>query len=879
MLLAGLVLALAAAPAVPLEGETVAAVRVLAPSTLSLDRYLRVAGGEPYRAAAVSESVSLLFATGLFEDVVVEAERGPAGLTLVFAPRPAPRLKDVALEGDPVVKPGDLRQLAHLREGEPLWSSRLDEAAGRVTEALVRDGYLEAEVRAVARPAPDPFEGADAVFHLNAGPRARVRDTALEGLPREAAERLRALLLPLRPGEAFRRARVEAVVESLRRQLGREGHWRAAVTTREDYQKGAALVHVAFVVDRGPRTLAEFRAPRLPGGLRRSLETLLRDGRLRPDVVEEASERLEGHYLRRGYRNVQVRHVEERRPNEAEAIVFTVEPGPLATVASVSIEGTKEKLLGLVTTRPGLPLDDRKLEEDRRLVAQALEERGYATATVEIEAPEGGGSVPVVLRARPGPRTRVVELNVLAPDILPKDVEPRELRTRKGGPYRLRDVAADQSDLVATWRNAGHLAAEVRPEIVLSEDRTEARVSFEVSPGPRVEVDRIVVGGLRDTREEVVRREIPLKEDEPLGTQKLLESQRRLQALGLFERVAITELDPESGARRDLVIAADEAPRTTIAYGLGYAEQDLLRASVEVSRRNLFGLDRTLSTYLRGSFRGSRALLTYREPWLFGRRHELFVSAYREEEARPGFSFIRYGALAQSARALSAKLSLLLRVVYQRTHTFHIEVPIDEIDREFANSTKAGPATSLVFDTRDDALEPHRGTFLGADFQVSLRALGGERFLKSYLQAATYRRLNVRSLLALSGRVGLGGTFGLGSPDLLPLPDRFFAGGDYSLRGYEVDSVAPQGGNALLLGGAELRVDASRHLSVALFTEAGNVYPLLSDMDLGTLLYTAGLGLRYKTAFGPLRVDWGYKLNRRAGESPYHFHFTVGHAF
>jgi outer membrane protein insertion porin family len=74
-------------------------------------------------------------------------------------------------------------------------------------------------------------------------------------------------------------------------------------------------------------------------------------------------------------------------------------------------------------------------------------------------------------------------------------------------------------------------------------------------------------------------------------------------------------------------------------------------------------------------------------------------------------------------------------------------------------------------------------------------------------------------------------------------------------------------------------VDAGHHFSVAAFTDAGNVYLLASEMDLGDLRYTAGLGLRYRSALGPLRVDWGYKLNRRSGESAYRFHFTLGHAF
>jgi outer membrane protein insertion porin family len=130
----------------------------------------------------------------------------------------------------------------------------------------------------------------------------------------------------------------------------------------------------------------------------------------------------------------------------------------------------------------------------------------------------------------------------------------------------------------------------------------------------------------------------------------------------------------------------------------------------------------------------------------------------------------------------------------------------------------------------------------------------------------------------VSGRVGLGRTFGE-EPLLLPIPERFFAGGDYSLRGFGVDDVREEGGNGVLLGTAEIRIDAGGGVSTAAFADAGNVYRLASDMTFSDLRYTAGVGLRYKSALGPLRLDWGWKLDRREGESASRVHVTIGHAF
>jgi outer membrane protein insertion porin family len=278
------------------------------------------------------------------------------------------------------------------------------------------------------------------------------------------------------------------------------------------------------------------------------------------------------------------------------------------------------------------------------------------------------------------------------------------------------------------------------------------------------------------------------------------------------------------------------------------------------------------------SFRGSRFLASFREPYLFGRRQELFVTAFRDEEDREAFDYARYGLSVQTAWALAPRWKLVLRQTYQEIRTYNVVEDCLDVDRQFCPATLSGPSASVVSDSRDDPLDPRRGYFLLTDAQLSLRALGGDTLLKGFMQASGYRGLAPRATLAVSGRIGLGRTFGR-EPLLLPIPERFFAGGDYSLRGFGLDDVREEGGNAVLLGTVELRVDAGRGVSTAVFADAGNVYRLASDMAVTDLRYTAGVGLRYKSALGPLRLDWGFKLDRREGESPSRVHVTIGHAF
>lgn len=880
---------MAAPPQSPASQEPlrVAAVRIEASAeeAARLSGYLAVATGDVLRPEAVRHSVELLYATGEFADVRVEAVERPEGVELLVRLVPAPLLQEVRVEGDTVLEPDRVRRIARLSPREPLWAARLERAGRDVALALAADGYLEAQARAEARPLP---HGAAAVFELRAGPRAHVSSVELAGAPGVAAAALRGLTAPA-PGSVFRRSVAERAAERMRERLVERGHWRAAVERREAYDPAAAAVAVAFEVTPGPRLALAFRGAQAPLALRRRVEKLLREGGLRIDALDEADELLEQDYRRRGHRDASVTRREEAGRADQLEIVYEIEPGPQAIVASVQLVGAPQPAPQLaLATQAEAPLRDATLAEDVRTLKRWLEQLGHADAVVEAEVAEGGGRLPVVFRLRPGARTLVADVQLEAPS--PRPGPARELRTRIGEPYRLGDLAADRAELLASYRSAGYLQAEITPEVTFSEDHSQAVIVLRVSPGRPTRVDRIVIAGLERTHETVVRRELTLAPGDPLSLQQVLESQRRLGTLGVFRRVSLAEIDPESPDERSLVVAAEEAPQASVAYGLGYAERELLRASAEVTRRNLSGLDRSLSAYVRASFRGSRGLLTYREPYLFGRKQELFATLFREEDDRESFDYVRYGGVLQTLRSLGPRWTLILRQTYQLTRVFNVEVPLDEVDRQFQSSTFSGPAVSLVNDTRNDPLDPRRGHFASADVQVSLRVLGGDSFAKSFFQAASYRRLDARTLLAVGVRLGLARTLGRGEPLRVPLPDRFFAGGDYSLRGFALDTVGPReltpdgrlvatGGNGLLLGSTELRREVGRRFSLAAFTDAGNVYVQASGIRLDDIRVSAGLGVRYRSALGPLRADWGYKLNRRLGESPYHIHVTIGHAF
>ena len=246
----------------------------------------------------------------------------------------------------------------------------------------------------------------------------------------------------------------------------------------------------------------------------------------------------------------------------------------------------------------------------------------------------------------------------------------------------------------------------------------------------------------------------------------------------------------------------------------------------------------------------------------------------------------------QTGRTLDARTSLILRYLYQDTNVFNIEVPIDELDRQYRTYAVSGPSASVIFDTRDDPLEPKRGLFLGADLQLSLEALGGVSYLRGFFQATSVRRLRADLVFVLSARARPRRAPSAASRRSCRCPSASSPAATTAPAGFPVDGVGPKlvgtdgqlyptGGNALAArrGGAALQPHARlparelpRHRQRLSRRRATSPSPQLR--------WSAGLGLRYRTPIGPVRLDWGYVLDPQPGdEERSHFHLSIGHAF
>jgi outer membrane protein insertion porin family len=636
-------------------------------------------------------------------------------------------------------------------------------------------------------------------------------------------------------------------------------------------------------------------------------------------------------------------------------LTFTVTRGPLHRLASLEADGNRAVPLAdiapLLALKPGEPFADGRVAAVTAAVTELYRVRGFAAVAVKPEitilAPERREgeqvrAVSVRLHVTEGVQTLMGAVTVSGAAALTEARVASLLALQPGRPYYRPQLDADRDAIERLYRNEGFEDVRVEARTSLADAASRLDLQWVITEGPRVIVDRILVSGNTRTDADFIRRAITLQTGSPLGQDAMIESQRLLAALGLFRRVRIIELPHGVSLTRDILIDVEEAPPTTIAYGGGLEATPRVRRGeglqaedridvaprgfFEVSRRNLWGKNRSVTFYTRVSLRPRdpgtesfenantvgygfneyRILGTFREPRPFDRVGDFQLTGFLEQAIRSSFNFRRRGVRAEYGRRLRGSVGVAGRYALENTRLFDVKsiLPEDElnIDRLFPQVRLSTLTGSVFRDTRNDALDPAGGALLGTDLSFALRALGSEvGFVKSLTQGFVYRRLSPSSPITLVAGARFGLAVGFerevadgGTVDDVPASERFFAGGDTTVRGFVLDRLGapdtlnalgfPTGGNGLVVLNGELRSSYWKGLGAVGFVDIGNVFRRPGDIRLGELRPATGAGLRYRSPLGPLRLDVGFNLDPHllptgVKERRTVFHLSLGQAF
>ncbi len=917
--------------------------------------------GAPLSVGDIRESIAHLLSIGQFEDIQVHATAEGPGVALLYELVPLRPVTGITFEGSVGIDRERLRRRVIERFGTSPRATRAAEMAAFVAEDLRDLGYLQARV-AARTDVSIAVREAMLVFVLAPGDRAHIGEIDIEGDPgMTTAHLLRTLRIA--SGVPFQRL---ALTERIDRYLAarrERGYYAARLTVRTELVDNDRFVDLTLTIQPGPHVLVRFEGDALPAERHADLVPVAREGSADEDLLEDSTVRIQEYLHSQGYRDGSVAYVREESDGEL-VVTFTIRKGPQYRVGRVEVSGNVSvpltDLQPRLRVRPGQPFSAPAIDADLATVEDIYRREGFGAVRAEAAfesqpASDALADVPVAVRIAVVEHVRTIVSSVRVEGVraMPETELATSLGLRLGSPFFAGQMAADRDAIQERLANLGYQSATVVTSPRLSPDGTRADVVFTVREGPQVLVEHVLIAGNERTKTSTIERELQFRPGEPLGLQRLNESQRRLAALGLFRRARITELRHGDESRRDVLVTVDEAPVATVGFGGGLEAGQFLRtdedtgnaterlelaprAFFEIGRRNLFGKNRSINIFTRVSLRNQfqagsaadpgsdigeyRVIGTFREPRVFQTTADAFLTATVEQQARTSFNFARRAFNAEVARRLTRAISITGSYQIQRTELFDAQIDPEfrtTVDRVFPQVRISSFAGSVVRDTRDDLAEPASGRFLSANTQVAGRRIGSEvGFARSYLTAQMFQALSrtSRVVLATSARVGVAAAFPRqtidrdadgnpvvdenGQPVIvtvrdLPASERFFAGGDTTVRGFALDRLGtpdlfdtggfPTGGGGLVVLNAEVRVPMRWGFGAVGFVDAGTVFAQPSRIALSDLRASVGIGLRYKSPIGPVRVDLGFKLRRDviAGEREplTALHISLGQAF
>jgi len=461
-----------------------------------------------------------------------------------------------------------------------------------------------------------------------------------------------------------------------------------------------------------------------------------------------------------------------------------------------------------------------------------------------------------------------------------------KLSLKQKTPFNESLLETDNYVLLALYAQKGYIDATVKQELNRDHENSKISINFFIDEGIEVRIKNVNIDGLVKTKPHVIQRELLLEPGMIFDYSKILQSQHRLYQTGLFRNVSIKPVIVDSSRReeRDLQVHITEKDNGEINFGIGFGSYDRLRFSSEVFQNNFLGDGNQIGCRLRVSYIIQRFEFLFTNPYIFGTRIKFDLNNFIEHRVEPNYTSQSWGGTATIGKSFTQFSKATLTYKYE-------DVTFSEIkDTSEVEELNKGNIRSLLLsgirDSRDSQFNTTAGSYLDFKFESAGGFLKGTHtFVKVTTEARNFRRIKQSSFI-LGSRLFLGWMDNFGESLIIPLSERFYAGGPGSVRGYGRSEIGPEdsqgnpvGGRVILLTNLEVRFPIYKKFGASLFWDMGNVWQHVSNVHPFRLRHGAGIGLRYNSPLGIIRVDAGLKVNRRQEKRIGEIYFTLGQIF
>jgi outer membrane protein assembly complex protein YaeT len=968
-----------------------------------LPDHLAQAEGKPLSPDNLRQSLRELYGTGLYETVQVEGTRGTDGVDLVFRGTPRTFIGAVGVYGakGPTLN-AQLQRASQLVPGTRFTQAKLSTALEQMRQTMSENGFYEPTITTTQTPHPNQ-QLVDIVFQAVSGEQARVGKVEVTGDPGMSVLEFRHYAR-LKAGAHVDHDTGNRALAGVLKHYQGENRMEAEIKiVSAKYDPAGKKVDFSFSANRGPVVKVTVQGANIGADRVKHIIPVFEEGSVDEDLLNEGNRRLRDYYQRLGYFDAKVNHRQQARNEQEVAIVFNVDLGQRRHVESVAVAGNRyfdsQTLKELLSVRAADSLDrhgaysQAMVSTDVSALQAVYRNNGFPNikVTPETSTPETGvadnsatetstvpkasatpqirprtASLDVIYRIEEGQQVRVGAVRMEGNDHVEAAKLTPLLNTAPGQLLSPQNLAGDRDALLTDYLSRGFEQANVEvAQQADASDREKVDVAFHITEGPQIFVRNVLLTGLHYTRPVTVERAITLHSGDPLDQSALLDTQRNLYELALFNEVNVAVENPNGGAtRKTILLQTSEARRWALTYGFGFEAQTGTpqnncagaiaggvacnpngvtgvspRVLFDITRNNVFGREQSASLQGTYGLLEQRVDLLFQVPHFIGNRNfgvafsggyanSKDVTTYVASRLEAGFRF------TENFQAPGSWLSKANTFIYEydfrrvKVAASSLQVFPGEI-QELATAVRvAGPGVTWIRDTRDSPLDAHRGTYTSFQEFLSIKNVGSEaQFNRLDLSNSSYYGFNKnRFVFARNTRYGQLRAFGTGSSELIPLPERLYSGGPTSLRGFSFNGAGPRdpetgypiGGAGALVNSTELRLPPptlpwlGNTVSFVLFHDMGNVFTNAGDAWASILRFNQpnrdackvlspaqvdssgkiippspsgatngpvtstghqgicsfnyfshapGIGLRYHTPVGPIRLDFSYNLN------------------
>ncbi len=616
-------------------------------------------------------------------------------------------------------------------------------------------------------------------------------------------------------------------------------------------------------------------------------------------LIQDNANSLRAFYEEEGYWLARIVPVIKSISPDEVSLTYQIEEGPKVRIKKINIEGNKAISTGKIkraieikewwffsfVTSSGY-FKKEGMEGDIERIRNLYFNNGFIKVAVgepKIQLTDDKKGMVITIPISEGDQFNISSVEFSGNKVFTEDEIKKRTTMELNKPFSKENLKRDIISISELYSENGYALITVSPELIPDESKKLVRVLLAIDEGDKYRIGRIEISGNTKTRDKVIRREVRVNEGDVFNSSLIKRSYERINNLNFFEKV---EMAPKPNPEEKLVgidIKVKERPTGFFSIGGGYSSIEKFVAMVDLTQGNLFGKGQLIKIRAELGGRTSYYDISFRDPWFLDKPISFSTNIYKmtrkyieyEKEATGfGFSF---------GKNLSEYWWGDIGYNFENATIFNVSEGASNIIKEQEGRKITSSITpSLTRDSRDSYIDTTRGS--RNSVYLTYAGIGGNNnFVKSEIDSAWYFPVR-SSTVMLRGRFGYAtGIFGKD----LPLYERFYVGGIYTVRGLGFGEAGPRDVNTgEAIGGTEelifnmeyiFPIISDVRLKGVLFFDAGNTYE--SFKNFGNLRYTTGLGIRWISPIGPVRIEWGYNLDRKPDESSSRFEFAFGTFF